>query len=363
MSMFDDVLGFGRTSVMESMSNDALEPEIAGMTLEEAADIDEDPMDFMLRVAYENEMNMMNLDAAIVAEEYLYLRENGQEMVTEAGKLESIVNRAKDMITRLWNRIQSFFKTTFKKIEDALKLDKRFIEKYKNKVEGKYALVKGTTDLLDPQAIAKSATDIMKAIKDLASDEVQKASVTKNAQFTEKDAFKEKLVSKISNGKSKDTEDSARAAMKGILKNYKGDKNADPIRVSATNAITGLEKALESKRTIKAAYDDNKKAINQWLKDLKKLETSLKKFKIIPTEMSKNVHKSVKNLNMAGSALTLVDRQFIKAINMSRSFCKAAIVQAASRTDERTGMDDDPDSEYPNHAPNESSLIESFELL
>ena len=100
MSMFDDVLGFGRTSVAESMEVDTLEPEIAGMSLEEAADIDEDPMDFMLSVAYENEMNMMNLNAAIVAEEYIYLRENGEEMVTEAGKIESIISRAKQMITK-----------------------------------------------------------------------------------------------------------------------------------------------------------------------------------------------------------------------------------------------------------------------
>ena len=140
MSMFNDVLGFGRSSVYESMMDDTIEPEIADMTLENAADIDEDPMDFMLRVAYENHMNMMNLDTAIIAEEYIYLRENGQEMVTEAGKIETVINKCKEMIKKLWEKIQSFFKTVIKKFTDALKLDQRFLDKYESKAAGNKAL-------------------------------------------------------------------------------------------------------------------------------------------------------------------------------------------------------------------------------
>ena len=359
MSMFDDVLGFGRTSVMESMSVDALEPEIAGMTLEEAADIDDDPMDFMLKVAYENEMNMMNLDAAIIAEEYLYLRENGQEMVTEAGKLGSIVEKAKAMILGLWGKIQAFFKSVLRKIEDKIALDERFIKKYKDKVQGKYALVKGVKTLMDFNAMKGNAVGILNGIKDLASNEVINASKTKDATFTEKDKFKKDLADKI--GGQTNTEDTARAAMKVIIKGYKPEKDASPIRVSAKDAITALATAKANKREIQDTYDTNKKAINAWLKDLKKLESSLKKFKVIPTEMSKNVHKSVKNLNLAGSALTLVNRSYIKAINMGRSFCKAVIVQAAARQEE--GDDEADSGDGPNHAPSESSLIESFELL
>lgn len=357
MSMFDDVLGFGRSSVMESMTDDTLEPEIAGMTLEEAADIDEDPMDFMLRVAYENEMNMMNLDAAIVAEEYLYLRENGEEMVTEANKLGSIVEKAKQMIQGLWAKIQAFFKSVTRKIEDKIALDERFCKKYEDKVKGKYALVKGTAGLMNFEEMTREAKRMMGEIKDLAEAEVNNASKTKDASFSDKDDFKSRLAKAV--GGNSTTEDTAKAAMKTIIKGYKGDKDAKPVRVEAKQAIDALRSAKNNKRQIKDAYEENKKAVNVWLKDLKKLETSLKKFKVIPTEMSKNVHKSVKNLNLAGSALTLVDRQFIKAINMGRSFCKAAIAQAAARQAEG-----DDDGAYPNHAPNESgSLIESFDLL
>lgn len=351
MSMFDDVLGFGRSSVTESMMEDTLEPEIAGMTLEEAADIDEDPMDYMLRVAYENEMNMMNLDAAIVAEEYIYLRENGQEMVTEAGKLGSIIEKAKQMIQGLWAKIQAFFKSVLRKIEDKIALDDRFIKKYKDKVQGKYALVKGTASLMNFTDMKNKATKIMKDITQLASQEVTNASKTQGASFTEKDTFKKRLADKI--GGSDNTEDTAKAAMKIIVKGYTGEKDAKPIRVAGSDAISALESAKSNKRDIQDAYEENKRAINSWLKDLKKLESSLKKFKVIPTEMSKQVHVSVKNLNLAGSALTMVNRSFVKAINMGRNFCKAAIVQAASRQPEDTQK-----------AKGESaSLIESFDLL
>ena len=355
MSMFDDVLGFGRTSIMESMSDDALEPEIAGMTLEEAADIDDDPMDFMLKVAYENEMNMMNLDAAIIAEEYLYLRENGQEMVTEAGKLGSIVEKAKAMILGLWEKIQAFFKTVLRKIEDKIALDERFIKKYKDKVQGKYALVKGVDTLMNFNEMKTNAVRILNDIKELASNEVTNASKTKEATFTEKDTFKKSLADKI--GGQTNTEDTAKAAMKVIIKGYKPEKDASPIRVSAKEALDALATAKANKREIQDTYATNKKAINAWLKDLKKLESSLKKFKVIPTEMSKNVHKSVKNLNLAGSALALVNRSYIKAINMGRSFCKAVIVQAAARQEE-------PDDKAETSTKTEfASLIESFELL
>lgn len=350
MSMFDDVLGFGRSSVMESLTADTLEPEIAGMTLEEAADIDEDPMDFMLRVAYENEMNMMNLDAAIVAEEYLYLRENGEEMVTEANKLGSIVEKAKQMIQGLWAKIQAFFKSVTRKIEDKIALDERFCKKYEDKVKGKYALVKGTAKLMNFEAMSTKAKEIMDEIRTMAETELNDASKTENPTFSDKDDFKARLAKAVGGNNTND--DTAKAAMKSIIKDYKGEKDAKPVRVSATDAIDSLRQAKDNKRQIKDAYEENKKAINVWLKSLKKLETSLKKFKVIPTEMSKNVHKSVKNLNLAGSALTLVDRQFIKAINMGRSFCKAAIAQAASRQVE----DKDATAES-------GSLIESFNLL
>lgn len=346
MSMFNDVLGFGRSSISESVYGEALEPEIADMTLENAADIDEDPMDFMLRVAYENEMNMMNLDTAIIAEEYIYLRENGQEMVTEAGKIETIVSKAKEMLKKLWEKIQSFFKKVIKKIDEVLKLDQRFLDKYETKAAGKKATVKGDASLLNVGAIAIKGVNMMNKIGESAEAEFNVATDNDNPSYSDKDEFMKKLMKDLGGADP----DSPRDIMKSMIDGYKGDKDSK-VTVDANQAINNFKNSKKSKEFLKNAYDTNKKNINGWLKGLKKLENSAKKFKIIPTEMSKEIHKSVKNLNKAGSVLTLVNRTFVHAINMSRNFCKAVIVQAAAKAD-------------PNKETNESaSLIESFDLM
>lgn len=355
MSMFDDVLGFGRSSITESMMEDTLEPEIAGMTLEGAAYIDEDPMDYMLRVAYENEMNMMNLDSAIVAEEYIYLRENGEEMVTEAGKIESIINKAKTMIQNLWEKIQKFFKTVMDKLDKALKLDQRFIDKYKDKIGNNTAKVRGSAGLLGIDYIQEKAIKIIDAVGKVGEEIFNKQVANTGAESTEKDDAMKKLATTIGAnslvmGISGETPKELMAAM---IKNYKGEKDT-LVEVSGSEALKAFEKTKGAKAAIKTAYDKNKKAINGWIKGLKKYETSAKRYKVIPTEMSKQIHNSIKSLNRVSSVLTLVDRSMVKCINMSRNFCKAAVIQAAAKSDPNVAKDSKNES---------ASLIESFELM
>ena len=349
MSMFDDVLGFGRTSVMESMNDDALEPEIAGMTLEEAADIDEDPMDFMLRVAYENEMNMMNLNAAIVAEEYIYLRENGEEMVTEAGKIESIISRAKQMIMSLWNKIQSFFKAVLKKIDEALHLDKRFLDKYKAKAVKYSAKVKGDVALLEIEKIGDNGIDLLDKLADLGTSIYDRIRRDENAKNTSVDVVNKIFMKEF--GGSQEGIETPKDIMKAILK--KNKDVAAMVTVAGKDAVDAFEKSAKVKEKLKKAYDTNKKGINNQLKTVKKMESVAKKFKVIPTDESKYIHVTVKALNKIGSYMTLVNRTYIKIINRARSFCKAVIISAAAKD----GGKDAP-------TKNESaSLIESFDLL
>ena len=342
MSMFNDVLGFGRSSISESMVSDTIEPEIAEMTLENAADIDEDPMDFMLRVAYENEMNMMNLDTAIIAEEYIYLRENGQEMVTEAGKIETIISKAKSMIMKLWEKIQSFFKSVLKKVDEALKLDQRFLDKYEKKAAGKTGKARGTEALFDVNGISTRGVAILDKIADLA--DTIKAAIDKDEAIENWNG-----VNIVANGKS-GKDDGNKAVMKAIIKGYSGEKDSIG-SFKADAAIKAFKESKGAKNTLKKAYDSNKKAINKQLKAAKTMETRAKKFKVIPTETSKSIHTGVKALNNCGTTLTLVNRTFVKAINMSRNFCKAVIIAAAAKSVE-------------SDSTNESaSLVESFDIM
>ena len=349
MSMFDDVLGFGRSSVMESLTDDTLEPEIAGMTLEEAADIDEDPMDFMLRVAYENEMNMMNLDAAIVAEEYLYLRENGEEMVTEAGKIESIISRAKQMIMSLWNKIQSFFKAVLKKIDEALHLDKRFLDKYKSKAVKYSAKVKGDVTLLEIENIGDNGIDLLDKLAALGTTIYDRIRRDENAKNTNVDVVNKIFMKEF--GGSQEGIETPKDIMKAILKKNKDD--AAMVTVAGKDAVDAFEKSPKVKEKLKKAYDTNKKGINNQLKTVKKMESVAKKFKVIPTDESKYIHVTVKSLNKIGSYMTMVNRTYVKLINRSRSFCKAVIISAAAKADSGDKK-----------AKNEStSLIDAFEIM
>ena len=349
MSMFDDVLGFGRTSVAESMEVDTLEPEIAGMSLEEAADIDEDPMDFMLRVAYENEMNMMNLNAAIVAEEYIYLRENGEEMVTEAGKIESIISRAKQMIMSLWNKIQSFFKAVLKKIDEALHLDKRFLDKYKSKAVKYSAKVKGDVTLLEIENIGDNGIDLLDKLAALGTTIYDRIRRDENAKNTNVDVVNKIFMKEF--GGSQEGIETPKDIMKAILKKNKDD--AAMVTVAGKDAVDAFEKSAKVKEKLKKAYDTNKKGINNQLKTVKKMESVAKKFKVIPTDESKYIHVTVKSLNKIGSYMTMVNRTYVKLINRSRSFCKAVIISAAAKADSGDKK-----------AKNEStSLIDAFEIM
>lgn len=349
MSMFDDVLGFGRTSVAESMEVDTLEPEIAGMSLEEAAELDEDPMDFMLSVAYENEMNMMNLNAAIVAEEYIYLRENGEEMVTEAGKIESIIARAKQMIMSLWNKIQSFFKAVLKKIDEALHLDKRFIDKYKSKAVKYSAKVKGDVSLLEIEKIGDNGIDLLDKLAALGTTIYDRIRRDENAKNTNVDVVNKIFMKEF--GGSQEGIETPKDIMKAILKKNKDD--AAMVTVAGKDAVDAFEKSAKVKEKLKKAYDTNKKGINNQLKTVKKMESVAKKFKIIPTDESKYIHVTVKSLNKIGSYMTMVNRTYVKLINRSRSFCKAVIISAAAKADSG-------DKKVKNES---TSLIEAFEIM
>lgn len=336
MSMFDDVLGLGRSSVTESMTDETFEPEIAGMTLEEAEMLDEstDPMDFILKVAYENEMNMMRLDAAIVAEEYLYLRENGEEMVTEAGKIESVIAKFKKGVQWLWGKIQSFFKTVMAKLDKALKLDDRFLQKYEKKAAGRNAMVKGNQKLLEITSIGSDAADLMDKIGKLSANMYDQLAHDSNPDAKKAiDNINRTLGAKVVG--DGDGAESTKEILKAIIKGYKPEDNAKAESVSADKAIAAFKASKGVKADVKKCYNENKKAINAQLKAAKKMETAAKKFKVVPTETSKAIHATVKLLNKLGTILTQTNRTYVSIINKSRSYCKAVIVSAAAKAVEQ----------------------------
>ena len=229
MSMFEDVMGFGRTSVMESMMG-GFEPELEETTLESVEELGDgvDPMDFMLQVAYENEMNMKNLDIAIMAEEYVFLRESGQEMVYEDTKLQSIIDKFKSGVKWLWEQIQKFFKTVQKKFDEILKLDDRFLDKYKDKAAGKTAMINGwAIEALDCDAIADVGESSIKSIRD-GSDRVF-----------------EDLINNDKTTKYEDFMKSMEAALKAAT-------GKSPVKELYRDSLTSMKKDVKAERSYSA---------------------------------------------------------------------------------------------------------------
>lgn len=317
MSMFDDVLGLGRTAAF----NEAVEPELENDDFDSIESLDEsvDSMDFMMESIFTNEMNMERIDRAIMCEEYTYLRENGEEMVYEAGKIETIISKAKATVLRLWNQIQKFLKTQADKI--VTKMDTAFLKKYEDKAKGKTGYVKGALSLLEVEKTKTAAIAVIGNLKKAAIDVADKAFAEKDAEFVEWEDW------------VKQHNDPKDRALTGLadVKDRREEQN-----FSADKAIAAFKEILAAKNSIKSVYSAAKDTVNGQLKALKKMESSLKKFKVIPTEASSNVHKAVRTVNKIGSTMAVVCRTFCKRLNMSKSMCKAIIISAAAKDRPKT---------------------------
>lgn len=317
MSMFDDVLGLGRTAAF----NEAVEPELENDDFDSIESLDEsvDSMDFMMESIFTNEMNMERIDRAIMCEEYTYLRENGEEMVYEAGKIETIISKAKATVLRLWNQIQKFLKTQEDKI--VTKMDTAFLKKYEDKAKGKTGYVKGALSLLEVEKTKTATIAVIGNLKKAAIDVADKAFAEKDAEFVEWEDW------------VKQHNDSKDRALTGLAdaKDKREEQN-----FSADKAIAAFKEILAAKNSIKSVYSAAKDTVNGQLKALKKMESSLKKFKVIPTEASSNVHKAVRTVNKIGSTMALVCRNYCKRLNTSKAMCKAIIIAAAAKDRPKT---------------------------
>ena len=107
--------------------------------IDESNVIDGDPFEFITEAMYQNTVNANNINLAILADNYKYLRENGVELMTEAsakakqkqGKLEAIkkfFKTAKDKVIAFFEsildkmkRLQAKFLMLFKKAQDRAK--------------------------------------------------------------------------------------------------------------------------------------------------------------------------------------------------------------------------------------------------
>ena len=317
MSMMDNVLGVGRYGSV----NESVEPELQYDDFDSIESLGEsvDPMEFILTSIFENEMNMVNIDTAIMCEEYSYLRENGSEMVYEAVSISSIIEKCKAGVLKLWEKIKAFLKKAQEKI--ITKMDDAFLRKYESKAKGKYGSVKGYEGLFNLDSWKGDAKAQFEIIAGIANDVYQNATDTVNPKFKKYEEF----IRDDAGG-----EDMNRLTIEGMFKDIKKNKK-DIKSFSADKAIEVFKNILKSKNEIKKAYEDSKKTVDLQLKALKKMESVAKKFRVLPTETSEKIHEGVKAINKMGSWLAAANRAYMKVMGMAKSQAKAVIVSAAAK--------------------------------
>lgn len=332
MSMFDDVLGMGRTSIFEG----AYEPEVEAITMESVDDVPEymEPMEFMTQVACEQELNMQKLDMAIMAEEYVYLRENGEELVTEAGTIQNIIDKFKKGVDWLWEKITTFFKTVQKKLQDTIKLDDRFLEKYADAKKCKAKIkIKTAFDETDTSKIFIIGEGLFTCLAATASDVYANIGTEKKKTA---DELLQKYYKEMGGTTHLKAGKGEALTAKNIMKKFYNDttdsdsKLAKEYEFDPATAFADFKKSKDSKEKLKKSYASNKKIINTFYKAAKKMESVTKRGRVIPTEESKNIHVSVKILNKLGKDITIVDKTMVKVLNAQRSLAKQVIVKAAT---------------------------------
>lgn len=329
MSMIDDVFGLNRTNVMESTYGFELEPELVDIE-ESVGTLDdyEDPFTYMVKVAYENEINMQNIDSAILREEYIYLRENGQELVYEQGKIKNIIDTAIKSIKWLAEKVTKFFKTVVGKLTVNGKKDAEFARIYTDKVASVDTVT--ITDAKFDAGYTTKQTDAIKntmdGLKELAEKIValevnSTEEVTKNMNDKIKTIFDAKSVSEVSD--------------KHI--NTKLGMFEDPkdVTVKVGFAIGCVKNASTSIDAVKSIYT---KTIGTFNGEIKLLKSQQKKSK--NDDEAKVIHAKISAINKINSLITRVYKSGVSLILANRTQCKAAIVKAAKKANEQNSKNE-----------------------
>ena len=317
MSMFDDVLGLGRTGyVNESVD---FEPELENCTLESANALSEDIdlNDFMLEAAFNTERNMMAIDSAIMCEEYAYLRKNGTEMVYEAGSISNIIQAAKSAVMKAWDTIQSYLKSVQKAINDTS--ENNFRKKYQNRTKDISTVkIKGSKKLFYVKGVFEyGLKDVFSGLETCA-EKIKASASTEDADSIFTSQFN------IKNGEDIRTVIDTRIGV--VKKSDMGEFEA-----SVSDAWETFNSASKMKDDIKDLYNKSKSVINKAISGLKDLEKEAKKKGVIPTEESKKIHEKVKLANRCSGYLVYANRAAIKFINQGKAQAKAVIVAAARK--------------------------------
>ena len=278
-------MGFYSNKVSEGFVSESLESLVDNdsVTVCESEDFQE----AALMAVAESEANYNAIMRAIGIEECAVFAETGKEKVYTEGVFGDVVQKVKEFILKIWDKIKQLFKRFMAMIGIYSKSDKEFLSKYKKDIVLRMGKLKdfkynGYNFTLDAANSTAAFVDVSGTTKTQLADG-SKADVL--------DKFEEDFDDKIESlrgealGKSGEsfTASEFTKELFSLLRDGEDSKTElDNIDLSAI--MRELESSDKTKKDTKTAYDKSLKMINKAVKDV---EASGKKLSFKDTDKDK----------------------------------------------------------------------------
>lgn len=350
--------GIGRTSAIDEGT---LLPELEAITLESAADINTDPMEYSIRAMYEMQLNFQNIDTASVIQEYAYLKENGMEMVDEAASetIKAWFAKVIKAITGFAAKVAAFFKNAMNALDDRMHSDAGFIKSREAdlKAMGNVTLAKPVTayafDNANPAAIESIYGKIVGAVKlvETAASHDEAGYIAKGSK-----EFNNTIIAACGDPNAT----SASQYDAWLISYIRGAEN-QYTTVTGTDVIASLVKADADRKNIKAQFESSKKTINASLKVVKDLEKECDK----KSDKLATAKMCVTAINTALSILSTANRRCVAAIDAKRSLNRKLANAALAQSKKATSTAEKEKKKAENAAKkavNASAIIDNLEL-
>lgn len=285
--------------------------------MESAQNLSDDPEEACIEAMMIGQENFHNLVMNITNEEVQYMLENsGQEIVYEGTRLDALIDKIRSLVDKAWEKIKAIFEKALAAINSWISTDKRFLQKYSDKIKGasKEALTIRDTYDVDPTSVSKESKIVYTEISDGIGTVVDEFDTIDKESLT-----KERLIAKVLDGKQ-----TIQEAIGEFEKNCGLREKVAKVELTADTVISELKDGRDNKKSIKYAYDGAKKTVASIKKSVEKRKAAAKK----DGNSTDGYSALISAINTGLSTMSSVQRIHIRACNIHHSNCRKAAARA-----------------------------------
>lgn len=336
--VYDTLFGLGRS--MSSVAESVVDSEIEKITLESVEECAGDPFEFATAMMYESEMAMQNLDMAVMCCEYAYLKENGTEMVYEAGVMKKFFEGAKAVVKKWWENIVKFFKKVLSYVDQWISSDKSFVKRHE-----KDAVEAGTVTGLNFKGYnydIKKPAAMMATIKNEFST-IKNSNIMNVSKYNAEDDSTE-ILDDIRGKICGSSKVAADEFVEKLLEVIKGSK--EKTEITSWDCKAGIQLIKDAKHTkaaLDAAFGEAKAIAKTAETAMKTLEDRIKdmdKDTGMMGNASKGAHNAVQIIKAILNIASIVNNQGAKAITAANRQSRAFTAKAIAKYKSGAGDDD-----------------------